>query len=506
MPTDSLFTGASGLDAYQNAIDVISNNIANVGTTGFKSQNITFQDLLYQTQAFATAPTTTKGGTDPIDEGIGVKTGAIGTNFSQGGLQTTGINTDLAVNGDGFFILKNVDGTGNPSYTRDGHFEINANGVLFDPASGLAVSGFLPNAQGVITPTSVPSTIQIPLGIKSQAVGTGFGTKTGPTGDTEFDVLFGGNLNQTLYLQANSGAAQASTISTTVYDSLGGSHLINVTFTPATAGGAGVFAGINPTTVQVRNTSGIGTSVGTEWYYQISAGDPAGDPAFAAALAASPASTGYSFFDQNGQFINTSSLGNGAASAAYTAANTHVAGTQAGAPQGNLLTINNWGTPGNNSAPTSAANPAAIALSFSNMSSLSGSTTATTVSQNGFSEGNLSNITIGQDGTITGVFSNGQQQSLAQVALATFQNENGLQRIGNSQFLATANSGLSQINAPLTGKLGGIVSGSLEESNVSLSDEFVKMIEAQSAFTANSKGISVAQQDNQVVLNLIPGG
>jgi flagellar hook protein FlgE len=500
MPTDSLFTGASGLDAYQNAIDVISNNIANVGTTGFKSQNITFQDLLYQTQAFATAPTTSKGGTDPIDEGIGVKTGAIGTNFGQGGLQTTGINTDLAVNGDGFFILRNVDGSGIPTYTRDGHFEINANGVLYDPASGLSVQGFLPN-NGVIAPTSVPSTIHIPLGLTSQAVGTGFGGKLGPTGDQEFDVQFGGNLNQTLYLQANSGAAQASTISTTIYDSLGNSHLIDITFTPATAGGAGVFQGINPTLKQVNNTQGVATSVGTEWYYQISAGSPATDPAFAAGLAASPASTGYTFFDENGQFINTSSSGT-----APAAGNVHVAGNQASAGAGDLLTISNWGTPGNNSAPTTAANPAAIGLSFADMSSLAGSTTATTVAQNGYGIGTLSNITIGQDGTITGVFTNGQQQSLAQVALASFQNENGLQRIGSSQFEQTANSGLAQVNAAGTGKLGTIVAGSLEESNVSLSDEFVKMIEAQSAFTANSKGIAVAQQDNQTVLNLIPGG
>ncbi|MGH7716970.1 MAG: flagellar hook-basal body complex protein, partial [Vulcanimicrobiaceae bacterium] len=320
MPTDSLFTAVSGLNSYQNAIDVISNNIANVGTTGYKDQNITFQDLLYQTQAFATAPSQTLGGTDPQNEGLGVKTATIDNNFSQGGFDTTGINTDLAINGDGFFILRNIDGSGTPAYTRDGHFGINSNGVLYDPSNGLAVDGYTANSQGVVNANGAPSTIQIPLGLKSQAVGTGFGTKTGPTGDTEFDTVFGGNLDQTLYLQANSGAATSVTISTTIYDSLGSSHLINVTFTPVTSGAAvaGFGNGIDPTTTQVTNSAGTLTSVGTEWEWQITGGDPT-DP-LTAQLAANPASaTGFAFYDQNGQFINTTSTANGTGA-------THVAG------------------------------------------------------------------------------------------------------------------------------------------------------------------------------------
>lgn len=503
MPTDSLFTAVSGLNAYQNAIDVISNNIANVGTTGFKSQEITFQDLLYVSQGFAAAPTQTRGGIDPQDEGLGVKTASISTNFSQGGLQTTGINTDLAINGDGFFIMKNVDGTGVTQYTRDGHFSLNANGVLYDPASGLAVDGYTANAQGAINPNGNPGTIQVPIGLKSQAVGTGFGTKTGPsTKDNNFDVVFGGNLDQTLYLQANSGAATSVTISTTIYDSLGNSHLVNVTYTPLTATGGG----IDPTTTQVLNTQGVATSVGTEWGYSITGADPT-DP-FTAALAGEPAAdrTGNVFFDQNGQFINTSALANGASSAAYTAANTHQIGAQGSTADGNLLVVTGWGAPANNSAPTTAANPAAIALDFADMSSLAGSSTATTVSQNGYGQGTLANITIGADGTITGAFTNGQQATLAQIALATFQNNNGLQRVGSSAYEETANSGLPQVNVPESGQFGSIVAGSLEESNVSLSQEFVKMIEAQNAFTANSKAITVGNQDLQTVIGLIPGG
>jgi flagellar hook protein FlgE len=155
-----------------------------------------------------------------------------------------------------------------------------------------------------------------------------------------------------------------------------------------------------------------------------------------------------------------------------------------------------------NPAATAAAVPAAIALDFSNMSALAGSSTATTESQNGYGQGTLSNITIAQDGKVTGSFTNGQQQTLAQLATATFQNEQGLTRIGGSQFRATADSGLAQINVPGSGKLGQIVSGSLEESNVSLADEFTKLIVAQRSFDANSKSITTGDQDLQVVLQL----
>lgn len=487
MPFDSLFIGVSGLDAYQNQIDVISNNIANVGTVGYKGQEITFQDLLYQTEGFASAPTKTRGGVNPQNVGLGVKTSTVDTNFAQGGLQTTGINTDLAINGDGFFILKNTDGSGQPTYTRDGHFSLNSQGVLYDPSDGLAVTGFTASAAGVVTPGGVSAPIQIPLGLKSQAVGTGFGVKSGPQGDKNFDVTFGGNLDQTLYIQAaqTGSAPQSVTISTTIYDSLGNSHLVNVTYTPATSGGAG----LNPQTTQVNNTLAIPTSVGTEWQWSISKAVPTDTIVI-------PATTGFVFFDQNGQFINTSGTGK-------PPLFTHVQGpVNAAGTEGNLLSINNWGANGNNATPTAAANPAAIALDFSIMSSLSGTSSATVQSQNGYGQGTLSNMTVGQDGTITGAFTNGQQQTLAQLAMATFQNEQGLTRIGSSQFQQSANSGLAQVNLPGTGRLGFVVSGSLEESNVSLADEFTKMILAQRAFEANSRSITTADQDLQTVLSL----
>ena len=496
MAFDSLFIGVTGLNAYQNQIDVISNNIANAGTDGFKSQRVTFADLLYQTQGFASAPTQSRGGVNPIDVGLGVKTNTVDTVFQQGGLQTTGINTDLAINGDGFFILNNVQGNGQAQYTRDGAFSLNQNGLLYDQSSGLAVQGYLANAAGVVTATGAPGSITVPLGLKSQATGTG-GTgsvKIGPTGDAVFDVSQGGNLDFTQWVAESNavGTGQTKTINTTVYDSLGNAHQLNLIFKPIATGSTlfgGAAAAAIPATV--NNTSGAATATGSRWEVQAYTSDGSTINGVANTSAANTALMGYAFFDNNGQFINTSGTSTGAA--------VHAVGTNPSAAAGDLLNITKWG----NSAtvpPGGAATPAAIGYDMSQAASLAGSYTANVLNQNGFAAGILSNITIGQDGTVEGSFTNGQTKALAQVALATFQNEQGLDRIGSNKFQANANSGLAQIGTGTTGRFGAIIAGSLEQSNVSLADEFTKMIVAQRSFQANAKSISVADQDLQLVV------
>jgi flagellar hook protein FlgE len=503
MAFDSLFIGVTGLDAYQQQIDVISNNIANVGTTGFKGQNVNFQDLLYQTQQFSSAPSQTRGGINSQEVGLGVKVGSIDSDLSQGGLQTTGINTNLAINGDGFFVLGNTDGSGQAQYTRNGDFSINQNGILYDPSSGLAVQGFTANKSGVVNGTNTPGLLKIPLGLKSQAVGTGQGAKSGPTGDANFDVSFGGNLDQTQYITAATpgGAVALTTISTTIYDSLGGAHLVNVTFQPEVTAGV---AGGSALPLAVNNASGAAVTAATEWSYTITSTD---GTTFNKAVGA-PGTTSdaqFVYFDQNGQFINTANTSNNGGAAVVGG---HTTGTPPSAAQGNQLTIAQWSnSPGANNSVTTTTPPpppaGPIGLDFSDMSSLAGQAAPNVVSQNGFAQGVLSNITIGQDGTISGAFTNGQSQTLGRVALATFQNEQGLTRGGGSSFLQSANSGLAQIGTGASGKFGQIISGSLEQSNVSIASEFTKMIVAQNAFAANSKSITTGDQDMQTVIGLI---
>lgn len=472
MGFDALFTGISGLNAYQNQIDMISNNIANVGTIGFKGQRMTFADLFYQSQGFASGPTQTNGGINPLETGLGVKTNTIDTNFSQGGLQTTGINTDLAINGDGFFILRNTDGSGAPLYTRDGAFSLNSNGVLYDPATGLAVQGYMANSNGVVNASGTPGTVTIPLGLQMQATATG-GTnavKLGPANDKVFDMSFGGSLDQTQYAVAVAGGTPvAKTLTTTIYDSLGNAHQATITFTPDAG---------SPLPATVNNTSGTAVAPATRWTYNVSFSDGT----------TTSTSTGEVFFDQNGQFINTSSSATGTP--------VHSLGTAPAPGDGDALVVSGWPT-GNKSVA-----PQTIGFDMSNMSALAGTPTANVLAQNGYSAGTLSNITVGQDGSIFGSFTNGQQKTIAQVALATFQNEGGLHRAGGNAFQETANSGLAQVGAANSGRYGGIVSGSLEQSNVSLADEFTKMIVAQRAFEANTRGISTADQNLMTVLNI----
>jgi flagellar hook protein FlgE len=618
MAFDSLYTGISGLNAYQSWIDTISNNIANTATVGFKGQRVTFADMFYQQTGAPSGPTQTSGGVNPIDLGLGVKVNTVDTMFAQGGLETTGVNTDLALNGDGFFILRNLNDTGSPVYTRDGAFSMNANGVLYDPASGLAVQGYMAGTNGQITPSGVPGNITIPIGLQEQATATGSGTKFSPVGypnDANFDMQMGGNLDQTQWQQQFLNAVGASvnagtpvTVSTTIYDSLGNAHLATITYTPDAAGSTAATASavggsnpaliagaptigpatsqadtitvtqtsgttatvtdtlgntqtvnvaggaqtvtmggatftvpagplaagnatftVNPATnglpTTVQNPSGVAETPATRWKVSVSFADGTqfqtiATPGSVGAGGAVTAPTygtnsngtiGYVYFNQQGQYINSSaiegvaagqSIGANAAGYLHSASN-----STPDINQGNQLNVTTWGqSVGNNAqAPTAggaAPTPGPIAIDFSNNASLAGSSAASVLAQNGYAAGTLSNITVGTDGTVTGSFTNGQQKALAQIALATFQNEQGLQRLGGNQFGQTAASGLAQLGTGNTGRFGQVVAGALEQSNVNLAQEFTNIIIAQRAFQANSRGIETADANMQTVIAL----
>jgi flagellar hook protein FlgE len=491
MGFDSLYTGISGLNAFQSQIDLISNNIANANTTGFKEQLMSFGDAFYQTHAAGSAPTSTSGGTNPQQLGVGVRIGSVDTNFSQGGLQSTGIATDMAINGDGFFILNNVAGTGTPTYTRNGAFQINTQGTLYDPSTGLAVMGYMANASGQVNSTGTPGTITLPIGLAEQATATGGpgAIKVGPNDDMNFDMSMGGSLDQTQFQAetATPGTGLSKTLTTTIYDSLGNAHQATITFAPVGANTpvGGPPAAPVPMPATVNNGNAAPVTPATRWQYTITFADGT----------APTTNSGYVFFDTNGQYINSSS--------SPTGTPVHTIGNAPATTDGNLLVI-----------PQTAAGPPAvgwpsgdlaaasnIGIDFSSLSCLSGTATANVLSQNGFPAGILANITVAQDGTITGSFTNGQQKSLAKVALATFQNADGLQRVAGG-FQQTDNSGLAQVGSAGSGRFGTIVDDSLEESNVSLAEEFTKLITAQRAFEANSRGISTADQNLIDVVNM----
>jgi flagellar hook protein FlgE len=220
----SMNTAVSGLRAHQLMLDVVSNNIANVNTPGYKAARTTFADVLSQTLNGAVAPAGNLGGLDPEQVGLGVKVGAITNQFTQGGLQTTGKSTDLAIQGEGFFVLS--DGTMR-YYTRSGAFEVDASGHLVDSVTGYRVQGSAGDIQIMGGMTSSPNAT-------TTTTFTGNLDITAATGDT-YDC------------------------SIAVYDSLGAAHTVTVTFTKTAVAGQFTYATSETDPTMTVNAGGSGT-------------------------------------------------------------------------------------------------------------------------------------------------------------------------------------------------------------------------------------------------------
>src|ERR1700736_4823997 len=158
----SMFAAISGLKNHQTFMDVVGNNIANVNTTGFKQSRVTFQDILSQTVRGASSPQGGRGGVNPEQIGLGVVLSGIDTIQSQGTLQSTGKSTDMAIQGDGYFVVN--DGKQN-FFTRDGSFDLGVDGTLVDPASGNHVMGWQTSPlTGLVNTTVPPTVLTIPIG------------------------------------------------------------------------------------------------------------------------------------------------------------------------------------------------------------------------------------------------------------------------------------------------------------------------------------------------------
>ncbi len=222
----AMYSGISAIEAQQTSMDVIGNNIANVNTTAYKSGRVTFEDQLSQTIQGASTPTANVGGTNPQQVGLGVRVAAIDNVMAQGGLQSTARPTDMAIQGNGYFMEGNTNGAG-VSYTRDGSFTLDSNGNLVNGSSGANVLGWKADANGKIDTTqqiTSDSKLSIPVG--------GL-TAVQPTSN----MAFGGNLSAdaTPYVAA-SGTTPASgtppyTRTIKTYDSLGEPANVTLSFT-----------------------------------------------------------------------------------------------------------------------------------------------------------------------------------------------------------------------------------------------------------------------------------
>ncbi len=237
----SMFSAISGLRGHQIMMDVIGNNIANVNTVGFKSGRVNFQDILSQTLHGATAPNGGLGSINPAQIGLGMTVAGIDVLHTQGNLQSTGKTTDMAIQGDGFFVMS--DGA-SQYFTRDGAFDIALDGALVNPASGLKVQGWQADSNGNIDTTQAVSNLFIPIGQRTTALATA-------------NVKMSGNLD--------AGAAVGDSASTTmtVFDSLGIAHSVKVTFTKTGANAWSWIAAKDPAdtgiTINASGTTNQGT-------------------------------------------------------------------------------------------------------------------------------------------------------------------------------------------------------------------------------------------------------
>jgi flagellar hook protein FlgE len=549
--SDSLIIGASGVSANQTMLDVVGNNLANSNTIGFKSQRVNFGDLVYQTLNDATSANAQNlGGTDPIQVGQGVAVGSIDSNNSQGSLESTGGALDMALQGNGYFVARSAAGN---VFTRNGAMGIDSQNYMVDPATGNRIQRFGTigelGASGTAFQVAGNDDIHVPVGasipghatsvidfqgdlsasaagpqaqvlttvqpFQSGGVAATAATTLNSLGDNQVPYVAGDQIR----LQGKTGSGAAVNVTVPV----GPATTLGDIVTAIDANFAGATASIDGTgnLVVQSNTTGpsslslvisdvVGDTGQTNWInHTLSATTMGSD--------GDTVKTGIQVYDTQGTAHNLS------LTFQKQGADTWSLTAQLPASDGVLTTSTITGITFNADGSfrsvaagsalvaqfTGLAAPQTINLSFgtpggfSGLTQAGGSSSATATSQDGFAPGTLNNLTIGQDGTISGNFSNGQTLAIAQFAVASFANPQGLDRIGSNYFAPNVQSGNPLIGSAQSGGRGSIQQGSLEQSNVNISVEFTQLIIAQQGYQVNARTISVSDQVLQALVNII---
>lgn len=457
----SLYAGVSGLQNHQVRMDVIGNNIANVNTTGFKKGRVNFQDMISQTMSGAARPNEAVGGVNPKQVGLGMTLASIDTIHNQGSSETTGVATDLLVQGEGFFILASGN---NEFYTRAGAFGLDNDGTLVNPANGLKVQGW--SSQTVegevfIDTSADVGDLVIPKGGKDPAFAT-----------SQVDLAC--NLDKRYEaVPPGAGAAEIRrgtwSLDKDLYDSFGNIHRMTISFTKV-EGAANTWEA----TVEVDPEAELPANV----IVDVGAANAAGNTF---QVNFDNLGTIQSVLDEAGDLLDVGAL--------QVQIGFDVAGATPGADGAPIRQLFNL----NLGEVGSAVN---AVTQFAEQSSTKA------IKQNGFPMGYLENFRIDQSGVITGVYSNGSNRPLGQVALASFTNPGGLEKAGENTYVVSINSGDPNIAPTGVAGKGKIISGALEMSNVDLAEQFTNMIVTQRGFQANSKTIQTSDTMLQELLTL----
>ncbi len=498
----SLYAGVSGLRNNQTRMDVIGNNIANVNTVAFKAGRVTFKEGFAQLLQGASRPPGDQGGINPIQIGLGMQIGSIDQIFNQGNLETTGLNTDVAIQGDSFFVVRK----GNQSfYTRAGNFQVDALGQLVTPANGFIVQGRM-YENGVLLDGI--RDIRLPFGQKVSAKPTSLATLAGNLNAAS--PVFQGTFTDPLdrALPVNEKAWTETQIA--VFDSQGTKHDIKIQLwktgqntwdwrlDPLASATTESFqtdalsppsditlptppAGYEILPANVRVTSASGTEY-------LSPADFTFAPPSVQFTTNMPSSSEIKI----SYFMSPTTAVPDVNSGTFTFDQTGIMST-------NISASLDFAVPG--------ANPMIIDLKLiGGVNGLtqfaSTSSTAVLRDQNGYTAGSLEDFAIDRFGLITGFFTNGTTSSLAKIVLADFSNPSGLIRSGDNMYQESANSGSGVLGFALEGSQSALTSGALEMSNVDLAQEFTNMIVAQRSFQANGKVITTADEMLQELMSV----
>lgn len=561
--TSAMITGFTGIQSNSIGVDTVGDNLANVNTTAFKSQRTTFETLLYRTISEGEAPSSTGGGVLPRQIGSGSTVAAIQRNFTQGGMEATGFQSDLFVDGDGFFVLQQENGQ--QLFTRDGSFHIDSNQQLVT-SNGIAVQVFPADSDGNINTGSLTN-LTIPLGSSAQAVST---TEVSMLGrlDPNTNIAGAGSVlsSQTLII-AGGSTATASTRLTDLVDandvplfadgdvlSIGGSRG-GITIPEAT-----FIVGDTGTTLQdltafMEQSLGINTDAALGTTAGITISDGSGDITEGRIIISSNdgeinsvqldsasiinttgaitapfsftlnenatgegVTTSFGVFDSLGNLVEvrlrmvleskseTGSVWRFFAESVEDSDLSPVLGTGIITfdPNGQYVT-----SEGNNisidRAGAGSVTPISFSIDFSDMTGLTSSDGFSELklsSQNGAPTGVMQGYRIDDDGMVVGLFSNQQEENLGQIALATFINNEGLVASSENTFLVGPDAGGPAIVAPLEGRAGFIISGALEQSNVDIAREFINLITFSTGVSSASRVVRAADDLLQELLLL----
>jgi flagellar hook protein FlgE len=422
--TNAMYAGVSGMAAEGDALGVVGDNVANSNTIGFKQSRAIFEDVL----GGAAGQRNTIGG--------GVRMVRSQQIFGQGSTMNTGNATDMALSGDGFFVVHGqVQGVEGNYFTRAGQSVIRNDGTL-TTATGMPYEGYGMNPDGTFGSSLGPiqlSTAALP-----------------PKASKSFDVT--ANLDSTSTTPAlpwdpqNPGATSNFSTGMKVYDSLGTAHDVDV---------------------YMRKTG-----AGTWEYHAVTASDGVGGaPGTNTEIA-----SGTLNFTSDGLLQSTTGAG---ATVSFTGATPNQAITF---DFGESIAAGGTGKTGT--------------TQFGSASNVSAQ------SQDGYSSGDLAGVKIEADGTVKGVYSNGEQIPAGKLAIAKFRSNDGLGRAGGNLWMQTQESGEAALGTAGAGGRATLVSGALEQSNVDIAQQFVDLISHQRAFQANSKTITTANEMLQDVVNL----